>query len=198
MCQLECRALSDRDTDLSIAFEGMWFDFPTPFHAGDIVCSHRWPDESFVLTDLCTWNTETLRREMPVSECSDNWLSNQDRTLARMRVRGDVSDMTCSGYTMSGDPGETIPFVFHDHLLHNYLDLEYCRGPLKGIHKLLKPISDFLKGDCNIEFLLNTYCLAQQQAMLENSIAWFRNCYNKEALADIGILSKNELSREEP
>ena len=54
VCQLECRALSDRDTDLSIAFDGMWFDFPTPFHAGDIVCSHRWPDESFVLTDLCT------------------------------------------------------------------------------------------------------------------------------------------------
>lgn len=70
------------------------------------------------------------------------------------------------------------------------MDLEYYRGPLKGIHKLLGPISDFLKGDRNIEYLLNTYCLAQQQAMLENSIAWFRNCYNKEALADIGILPK--------
>lgn len=68
-------------------------------------------------------------------------------------------------------------------------------GPLKGIHKLLKPISDFLKGDRNIEYLLNTYCLAQQQAMLENSIAWFRNCYNKEALADIGILPKTEPSQ---
>lgn len=54
----------------------------------------------------------------------------------------------------------------HDHPLHNYLDLEYCRGPLKGIHKLLKPISDFLKGNRSIEFLLNTYCLMQQQPML--------------------------------
>ena len=113
-----------------------------------------------------------------------------------MRAKGDVSDMTCSGYTVSGDPGETIPFVFHDHLLHNYLDLEYYRGPLKGIHKLLKPISDFLKGNRSIEFLLNTYCLVQQQAMLENSIAWFRDCYNKEALADIGILPKTESSQE--
>lgn len=198
VCQLEYRALSDRDTDLSIAFERMWFDFPTPFHAGDIVCSHRRPDEPFVLTDLCTWDTETLRREMPVSGYSDKWLSNLDRTLARMRAKGDVSDMTCSGYTVSGDPGEAIPFVFHDHLLHNYLDLEYYRGPLKGIHKLLKPISKFLKGDRSIEYLLNIYCLAQQQAMLENSIAWFRNCYNKEALADIGILPENESSREEP
>ena len=34
--------------------------------------------------------------------------------------------------------------------------------------------------------------------MLENSIAWFRRRYNKEALADIGILPKNESSREEP
>lgn len=166
VCQLECREFNDRDLDMSIAFDGMWFDFPTPFHAGDILCSHRWPDEPFVLTDLCTWDSETYRREMPVSECSDNWLSNLDRTLARMRVRGDASDMTCSGYTMSGDPGETIPFVCHDHPLHNYLDLEYCRGPLKGIHKLLKPISDFLKGNRSIEFLLNTYCLMQQQPML--------------------------------
>ena len=90
-----------------------------------------------------------------------------------------------------------MPFVFHAHLLHNYLDLEYCRGPLKGIHKLLEPISKFLKGDRSIEFLLNSYCLAQQQAMLENSIAWFRRCYNKEALADIGILPKPEPPRED-
>lgn len=198
VCQLECRALSDRDTDLSIAFEGMWFDFPTPFHAGDIVCSHRRPDEPFVLTDLCTWDAETLRRELPVSEYSNHWLSNLDRVLAKMRVRGDTSDMTCCGYTMSGDPGEAMPFVFCDHLLDNYLDLECYRGPLKGIRKLLKPISKFLKGDRSIEFLLNSYCLAQQQAMLENSVAWFRRCYNKEALADIGILPKNESSREEP
>lgn len=196
VCQLECREFNDRETDLSIAFEGMWFDFPTPFHAGDILCSHRWPDEPFVLTDLCTWDAETYRRELPVSGYSDKWLSNLDRTLARMRAKGDVSDMTCSGYTMSGDPGEAIPFVFNDHPLDNYLDLEYYRGPLKGIHKLLKPISKFLKGDCNIEFLLNTYCLAQQKTMLENSIAWFRNCYNKKALADIGILPKNESSQE--
>lgn len=199
VCQLDCRAISDRDLDLSLAFDGMWFDFPTPFHAGDIVCSHRRPDEPFVLTDLCTWDAETLRRELPVSEYSDNWLSNVDHALARMRVRGDTSDMTCRGYTVSGDPGEAIPLVFYDDFfVCDYLDLEYYRGPLKGIHKLLKPISDFLKGDRNIEFLLNTYCLAQQQAMLENSIAWFRNCYNKEALADIGILPKNESSREEP
>lgn len=197
VCQLECRALSDRDLDLSLAFDGMWFDFPTPFHAGDIVCSHRRPDEPFVLTDLCTWDAETLRRELPVSEYSDNWLSNVDHALARMRVRGDTSDMTCRGYTVSGDPGEAIPLVFYDDFfVCDYLDLEYYRGPLKGIHKLLGPISDFLKGDRNIEYLLNTYCLAQQQAMLENSIAWFRNCYNKEALADIGILPKTESSQE--
>lgn len=65
VCQLDCRAISDRDLDLSLAFDGMWFDFPTPFHAGDIVCSHRRPDEPFVLTDLCTWDAETLRRELP-------------------------------------------------------------------------------------------------------------------------------------
>ena len=197
VCQLDCRAISDRDLDLSLAFDGMWFDFPTPFHAGDIVCSHRRPDEPFVLTDLCTWDAETLQRELPVSEYSDNWLSNVDHALARMRVRGDTSDMTCRGYTVSGDPGEAIPLVFYDDFfVCDYLDLEYYRGPLKGIHKLLRPISDFLKGNRSIEFLLNSYCLAQQQAMLENNIAWFRRSYNKEALADIGILPKTEPSQE--
>lgn len=195
VCQLECRELNDRDLDLSLAFEGMWFDFPTPFHAGDIVCSHRKPDEPFVLTDLCTWDAETLRRELPVSEYSDYWLSNMDHALARMRAKGDTSDMICRGYTVSGDPGEAISFVFNDDI---FICLEYYRGPLKSIHKLLKPISYFLKRDRSIKFLLNSYCLAQQQAMLENSIAWFRNSYNEEALAEIGILPKNELSREEP
>ena len=195
VCQLECRELNDRDLDLSLAFEGMWFDFPTPFHAGDIVCSHRKPDEPFVLTDLCTWDAETLRRELPVSEYSDYWLSNMDHALARMRAKGDTSDMICRGYTVSGDPGEAISFVFNDDI---FICLEYYRGPLKGIHKLLKPISYFLKRNRSIKFLLNSYCLAQQQAMLENSIAWFRNSYNEEALAEIGILPKNELSREEP
>ena len=195
VCQLECRELNDRDLDLSLAFDGMWFDFPTPFHAGDIVCSHRKPDEPFVLTDLCTWDAETLRRELPVSEYSDLWLSNVDHALARMRAKGDTSDMICRGYTVSGDPGEAMSFVFNDDF---FICLEYYRGPLKGIHKLLRPISNFLKSDRSIAFLLNSYCLAQQQAMLENSIAWFRNRYNKEALADIGILPKNESSREEP
>lgn len=195
VCQLECRELNDRDLDLSLAFEGMWFDFPTPFHAGDIVCSHRKPDEPFVLTDLCTWDAETLRRELPVSEYSDYWLGNMDHALARMRAKGDTSDMICRGYTVSGDPGEAISFVFNDDI---FICLEYYRGPLKGTHKLLKPISYFLKRDRSIKFLLNSYCLAQQQAMLENSIAWFRNSYNEEALAEIGILPKNELSREEP
>ena len=195
VCQLECRELNDRDLDLSLAFDGMWFDFPTPFHAGDIVCSHRKPDEPFVLTDLCTWDAETLRRELPVSEYSDLWLSNVDHALARMRAKGDTSDMICRGYTVSGDPGEAMSFVFNDDF---FICLEYYRGPLKGIHKLLRPISNFLKSDRSIAFLLNSYCLAQQQAMLENNIAWFRRSYNKEALADIGILPKNESSREEP
>lgn len=193
VCQLECRELNDRDLDLSLAFDGMWFDFPTPFHAGDIVCSHRKPDEPFVLTDLCTWDAETLRRELPVSEYSDLWLSNVDHALARMRAKGDTSDMICRGYTVSGDPGEAMSFVFNDD---SFICLEYYRGPLKGIHKLLRPISNFLKSDRSIAFLLNSYCLAQQQAMLENSIAWFRNRYNEEALANIGILPKTESSQE--
>lgn len=196
VCQPDCRPLSDRDCELSIAFEGMWFDFPTPFHARDIVCSHRKPDEPFVLTDLCTWNAETLRRELPVSEYSDKWLSNLDRILAKMCVRGDTSDMTCRGYTVLGDPGEAMPFVFCDHLLDNYLDLECYRGPLKGIHKLLKPISDFLKGDRSIEFLLNTYGLIQRQAALEKSTARFRLSYGDKSAAEIGISDKNEALRE--
>lgn len=184
---MECRALNVRDTELSIAFEGMWFDFPTPFHAGDIVCSHRSPDEPFVLIDLCTWDAETLRRELSVSEYSDNWMSSLNRTLARMRARGDASDMTCCGYTVSGGSGETIPFVFYDHLLCNYLDLEYSREPLKGVHNLLKPISSFLKGNRSIEFLLNTYCLARQQAALEKSIERFHCRYREEALTALDI-----------
>ena len=196
VCQLDCNSYNDRDLDLSVAFEGMWFDFPTPFHAGDIVCSHRRPDEPVVLTDLCTWDAETYRREMSVSECSDNWLSNLDRVLAKIRVKGDTSDMTCCGYTLPADSGTARPFVFHDHLLDNYMDLEYHRGPLNGIYRILSPISDFFKSHHSIELLLNTYCLLLRQAELDKSIAWFRSWYREEILADIGVLPKPEPSRE--
>ena len=51
----------------------------------------------------------------------------------------------------------------------DYLDLEYYRGSLDSSHKILQPVSTYLKGNCGIEFLLNAYCLLRQSILLEQA-----------------------------
>lgn len=43
--------------------------------------------------------------------------------------------------------------------------LEYYRGSLDQSHKILHPVSTYLKGNCGIEFLLNAYCLLRQSTL---------------------------------
>lgn len=50
-------SLDDHDWEVYFAFFGMWFDFPTPFHCGDIVYNARLDEDPFVLVDLCTWDS---------------------------------------------------------------------------------------------------------------------------------------------
>jgi hypothetical protein len=183
VCQLDCNSYNDRDLDLSVAFEGMWFDFPTPFHAGDIVCSHRRPDEPVVLTDLCTWDAETYRREMSVSECSDNWLSNLDRVLAKIRVKGDTSGHSRRlSHKGLPDAGHTVPCLL-PQILGAYRHLP----PAKEGQPLL--FADDLK---------QLLCLIALQLFLreeEHADAVFplraqrdargRGCFHKKLMADL-------------
>ena len=81
-----------RDRILS-AFEGMWFDIPTPFESGDILCKGHFYSETeeakreemepFILCRINTWNTDKKR----------NFLL-QD---------GDITDMGFSAFYLEKD-----------------------------------------------------------------------------------------------
>ena len=136
----------------------MWFSFPTPFQKGDIV----WEPESeedckgrFVLTDICsTCFSESIER------CKD------------------VSDMNTRGYFQSDD-GD----IF-DESMWNYMDLEYYRGKFTGKRRILKALSNYVKGKIDISLMLKAY---RKIITDEYAAAAMPNIYTEEGMILAGL-----------
>lgn len=117
------------------SFQGLWFQFPTPFQKGDLVWDPAMQSGKrmieggpFVLTHLSTWNP----LEIVVSQ-------------------GDNTDMMGEGY-FSNEDG-----TVYGEVMSNYMDLEYYRGPYKEHKKILELIGKYLKGETDLEMLLHEY-----------------------------------------
>lgn len=164
LMQIHCLPTDAEDMMTYLLFEEMWFAIPTPFHSGDIVCSRFSPNEPFVLTDMVTWDSERMMKELPPSEYDRQLLDCADWTVERLLERGDSRIMGAFGYRAEGGliRREKAPIC-------DYLDLEYYRGPLDPSHKILQPVSSYLKKSCGIEFLLNAYCLLRQSILPEQA-----------------------------
>ena len=162
--QINCLPTDAEDMMTYLLFEEMWFAFPTPFHSGDIVCSRFSPDEPFVLTDMVTWGSERIMKELPPSEYDRQMLDCADYTIERLIWQGDSRIMGAFGYRAEGGliRRQKAPIC-------DYLDLEYYRGSLDQSHKILQPVSSYLKGNCGIEFLMNAYCLLRQSTLPEQA-----------------------------
>lgn len=162
--QIHCLPTDAEDMLTYLLFEEMWFAIPTPFHSGDIVCSRFSPDEPFVLTDMVTWDSERMMKELPPSEYDRQMLDCADWTVERLLERGDSRIMGAFGYRAEGGliRRQKAPIC-------DYLDLEYYRRPLDPSHKILQPVSSYLKKSCGIEFLLNAYCLLRQSILPEQA-----------------------------
>ena len=52
----------------------------------------------------------------------------------------------------------------------NYLDLEYYHGELKGKERILTGIGNYLKGNINLSFLLNTYSVMSAETNFKDMI----------------------------
>lgn len=162
--QINCLPTDAEDMMTYLLFEEIWFAFPTPFHSGDIVCSRFSPDEPFVLTDMVTWDSERMMKELPPSEYDRQMLDCADYTVERLLRQGDSRIMGAFGYRAEGGliRRQKAPIC-------DYLDLEYYRGSLDSSHKISQPVSTYLKRNCGIEFLLNAYCLLRQSILTEYS-----------------------------
>lgn len=120
-------------------FEGLWFDFPTPFHKGDIVCDPERvkPDKlcggPFVLTEVCL---DRIKR---------------DKTKEQIRARGDTTDMCVAGYFLNEDGS------IYGEVTWNYMDLEFYEKELKGPQRTLIALSNFIKGEIDSALFARAY-----------------------------------------
>ena len=98
LMQIHCLPTDAEDMMTYLLFEEMWFAIPTPFHSGDIVCSRFSPNEPFVLTDMVTWDSERMMKELPPSEYDRQMLDCADWTVERLLKQGDSRIMGAFGY----------------------------------------------------------------------------------------------------
>lgn len=157
------RAETD-DEILNDSFEGLWFDFPTPFKKGDIVWiptdenEIEWDcDGGFVLSGLSTWNPSKFMKEF-----------------------GDNSDMNGFGYFVN--PNGT---VYHE-VMYNYMDLEYYHGPYKLNEKILPALSKFIKGEIEVDLLLCAYRKALIDVAADDVM--LKSWYSEDMLKEIGLV----------
>ena len=115
---------------------GLWLDFPTPFKKGDILCE---PDTAEMESNgLCIGPFVMLD------------ISSQN-SCENTRLYGDESDMNAWGYFLNQDGT-----VYHE-VMSNYMDLEYYHGELSGKKRILKALSNHIKGEIDVGLFANAY-----------------------------------------
>lgn len=112
------------------------FYFPTPFKTGDILCQYDEYDNEtsgfgrgpFVMTAI-----------------------TPEHATEHTHLFGDESDMNAWGYFQAEDG------TIYKEVMSNYMDLEYYRGKLDGKKRILKALSNHIKGDIDITLFANAY-----------------------------------------
>lgn len=122
------------------SFDGMRFDFPTPFKRGDIICN---PGRLSSTDCECDYGLCVLE----AIPCGSN--------------RGDSSDMVVQGLFQRDDG------VLFAECTANYMNFEHYRGALTGKKRVLTAISNYIRNEISLELLLNAYhaILAEEQAI---------------------------------
>lgn len=153
-------------------FEDMWFDIPTPFHAGDIVCNLQRPDEPMVLFDLQTWGSERVDKELASSVYKERLVQKADKLLRWHRYDGDTSDMYAYGCQVSS----TLHFPFYIGEPEGFLlDIDYYRKPLKSEERILYGVRAYVKGDLAVDSLAAMASANELQALAEKKARGFED-----------------------
>lgn len=136
----DCRAFH-RPNDYEILYDvfgGLWFDFPTPFKKGDILCEYD--EEGNERSGYC---------HGPFVMTGITPMGAREST----RMHGDETDMNAWGYFQHED-GK----IYHESMW-NYMDLEYYKGELDGKRRILKALSNHIKGYIDIGLFAKAYHL---------------------------------------
>ena len=141
----------DKEWDLfGGVFDGLWFEFPTPFQKGDIVWNPDQPEGfcagPFVITGVCLDDIES------------------DKTKENIRKDGDSSDMCARGFFLNEDGG------IYGECMSNYMDLEFYNKELTGSKRTLIALSNFLKDEIDPALFARAYHQIITTGYAENSI----------------------------
>lgn len=142
---------NDGESDLYWGvFEGLWFDFPTPFKKGDIVWDPNNPEglcaSPFVTTGVCLDGIES------------------DKVKDSRRKNGDTSDMCAEGYFLDEDGS------VYGEVMWNYMNLEFYNKELTGPKRTLIALSNFLKDEINPALFARAYHQIITAGYAEDSI----------------------------
>lgn len=176
---------TEEEFDLMWGFQGLWFDFPTPFRYGDVLVRKNSPflgeveqPRPFVLTFLRTWGREDALRMGESEERAEGF----EMVLNRLREVGDMYVRSASGFLLKGGS------LQRDDI-ERYLDFEYCREELKGEERILKALSLHGKGEIATDLLLKTYhivFLEEEMRREKKSLYDFPRTTLKEVGIDLG------------
>ena len=142
---------SDKEWNLfGGVFDGLWFEFPTPFQKGDIVWNPDQPEGfcagPFVTTGVCLDGIES------------------DKTKENIRKNGDSSDMCAGGFFLNEDGS------IYGECMSNYMDLEFYNKDLTGSNRTLIALSNFLKDEIDPALFARAHHQIIMAGYAENSI----------------------------
>ena len=144
-------------------FDGLWFDFPTPFRKGDILCQY----------DLDGKETSGFCRGPFVMKGI-----TPDEGRDWTRKDGDTTDMNAWGYFQYDDG------TIYYEVMYNYMNLEYYRGELIGKRRIIKALSNFIKEKIDVVLFSNAYHYILGEEHLKENMP---SGYTKEGLELAGI-----------
>ncbi len=156
--------LDEEEHELECVFNNLWFCFPAPFKKGDIV-----------------WHKNRIVEAGPLVVDG----IAPERYAETGHKGADSSDMNIWGY-FQNDEGE----LYHE-VIWNYMDFEYYPEELlTGKRRILKALSNYLKGEIDIEL----FAMAYHHILLEEQAKdTMGNWYTKEGLCLAGLLeTENE------
>ncbi len=148
-----CRwSLSEEEASLvCYSFMGLWFDFPTPFKRGDII----WNPASPNCKHMCSGPFVNK------GICLDD--IDSKRIIENISKYGDNSDMIASGYFVC-ENGQT-----YREVTDNYMDMEYYPKKPEGALRTLIPISNYLKGQIDLDLCVRAYHQIMMETMAEDA-----------------------------
>lgn len=163
--------------DFNILCSNMCIDIPAPFCRGDLVCHSD--GKPFVLDYIAAWD----RGKWLENGFSEEEAEQGDQERTRCFQNGNCFGMWTYGYEIR----ENFGVWYKDLGYREYLDLEYYERPLEGKERALKLISEYLKGNCDLELLLNGYVFGLLDGKQKQILGNYHSAYTKEWRKIMGL-----------